>query len=381
MIKRDVSKRVLDLADQFPVVTITGPRQSGKTTLCKMLFPDKAYVSLENINNREFALNDPAGFLKKYSNGAVIDEIQRVPDLLSYIQEVVDFSDQKGLYILTGSQQFELLTTITQSLAGRTAIIKLLPFSYNEIYGDKQPSIEEVLYTGFFPRIFHDKINPTDMLSFYVNTYVERDLRLLINIKNLSLFENFLKLCAARTGQLLNFSSISNEIGVDLKTVKSWISILETSFIVKLLYPYYKNLNKRLVKTPKLYFLDSGLAAFLLGIRNKEQLENHPLKGELFETYVLGELWKNIYNNVGQDNLYFFRNHQGNEVDVVFDHVTSISQLEVKLTHTISSKLFNSLKYLPRSGYSVNNDCLLYGGDENYVRENINVKSWRNLKT
>ncbi|MCF6176092.1 MAG: ATP-binding protein [Victivallaceae bacterium] len=379
MIKREISERVLELSRKFPVVTITGPRQSGKTTLCRMLFPEKAYVSLENIDNREFALNDPKGFLQKFSSGAVIDEIQRVPELLSYIQEIVDFTDEKGFYILTGSQQFELLSSITQSLAGRTAVIKLLPFCYNEIYKNQNPSIEEVLYTGFYPRIFKEKINPTDMLSFYVNTYVERDLRLLLNIKNLSIFEAFLKLCAARTGQILNMSSVSNELGIDLKTVKSWLSILEASFIIKLLNPYYKNINKRLIKTPKLYFLDTGLAAFLLGIKNSEQLENHPLKGELFETYVIGELWKNTYNKVEQENLYFFRNHQGNEVDVIFDNVMSISQLEIKLTHTVKSKILSSLSYLTKAGYAVDDSYLVYGGDDNYRREGVNIKSWRNI--
>lgn len=379
MIKRDISERVLELRRKFPVVTITRPRQAGKTTLCKMLFPKKAYLSLEDIDNREFALNDPKGFLQKFSSGAIIDEIQRVPDLLSYIQEIVDSNDKKGFYILTGSQQFELLSSITQSLAGRTAVIKLLPFCYNEIYKSLNPDIEEVLYTGFYPRIFKEKINPTDMLAFYVNTYEERDLRLLINIKNLSVFEAFLKLCAARTGQIMNMSSVSNELGIDLKTVKSWLSILEASFIIKLLNPYYKNINKRLIKTPKLYFLDTGLAAFLLGIKNREQLENHPLKGELFETYVIGELWKNIYNKVEQENLYFFRNHQGNEVDVILDNVMSISQLEIKLTHTVKSKILSSLKYLAKAGYDIDDSYLVYGGDENYTREGVKIKSWRNI--
>lgn len=379
MIPRLVSDRVKQLSEQFPVVTITGPRQAGKTTLCKALFPDKPYVSLENLDDREFANNDPRGFLASVPSGAVLDEIQRVPSLLSYIQGVVDDSSLKGMFILTGSQQFELLSFLNQSLAGRTAIIKLLPFSYAEVYGDELPTMETVLYNGFYPRVFDDGIKPTDMYSFYLNTYVERDLRQLINIKDLSVFEVFLKLCAARTGQLLNYSSIANEIDVDIKTVKSWLSILEASYIVKILRPYYKSMNKRLVKTPKLYFLDTGLAAFLLGVKNADQLIAHPLKGELFETYVLGEIWKRKFNAVEPDNLFFYRDHQGNEIDVIGDNVISLSQLEVKLSRTISSRMLKPLSRLKKIGYSIENSFLVHGGEDSYERENSFVVSWRNV--
>lgn len=250
IIARNVADKVRRFASQYPVVTITGPRQSGKTTLCRMLFGDKQYVSLEDIDERQYAEKDPRGFLNRFPGGAVIDEIQRVPDLLSYIQTMVDEKQKDGLFIITGSQQSELLERISQSLAGRTALVRLLPFSYDEIYGNKDASsrsLEQVLYTGFYPRIFDKQLNPTEAMLFYVNTYVERDLRLLINVQDLSKFEIFLKLCAGRTGQILNLSALGNDAGINHATVKRWISVLEASYIVKLLRPYYKNFNKRLI--------------------------------------------------------------------------------------------------------------------------------------
>ncbi len=379
--KRDVSFHLKRLYKQYPVLTITGPRQSGKTTLCRRLFNKLDYISLEDISNRAFAEDDPKEFLKKYNSGVIIDEIQRVPDLLSYIQTVVDQKSRNGLFVLTGSHQFELMESITQSLAGRTAIIKLLPFSYNEIYKNKKCTIEQVLYSGFYPRIFKEKLNPTEMYSFYTNTYLERDVRQILYIQDLKLFENFLKICAGRNGQVVNYSSISDDCGVDHKTVKKWLSTLEASFIIKLLNPYYKNLNKRVIKSSKLYFFDSGLVCYLLGIKNAKQLENHPLIGSIFESYIVSEIWKNYYNNIIPDNFYFFRDSRGREVDIIFDKVVSLSQLEIKKSSVINPSFFQTLEYLKTLNQPVDKSYLIYGGEDSYRRQNTEIISWRNVKS
>jgi predicted AAA+ superfamily ATPase len=383
MIKREISKTVLRLARQYPVVTITGPRQSGKTTLCRMLFKEKDYVSLEDIDKRNFAQQDARGFLARFPHGAVLDEVQRVPELLSYIQTIVDHKQQAGFFILTGSQQFELLENISQSLAGRTALVKLLPLSYREAYGQakKPPSLERCLYTGLYPRIFDKKLNPSEAMAFYTSTYVERDLRMLINVKDLSKFEVFLKLCAGRTGQILNLSSLGNDCGVNHATIKSWISVLEASYIVKLLRPYYKNFNKRLVKSPKLYFLDTGLASFLLDIQNETQLKAHPLKGALFESFVIAELLKKRFNAGKPDNLYYFRDNVGNEVDLVCDNGNNVDQVEIKSGQTISGDFFKNLRFFSALNKEVRNSYLIYGGSESYIREAIHITGWQDIAT
>jgi len=378
-INRDITNALLRLSKQYPVVTITGPRQSGKTTLSKRIFCKHEYVSLEDISNRSFAEEDPKGFLERYNNGVIIDEIQRVPHLLSYIQTIVDEKDKKGLFILTGSNQFELMSSINQSLAGRTAIIKLLPLSYNELYKDKSPTVEEVIYKGFYPRIHKDNLNPTEMYSFYINTYVERDVRQIMNVQDLSIFIKFLKICAGRTGQIINYSSISNECGVDHKTVKKWLSVLETSYVIKLLQPYYRNINKRVTKSPKLYFYDTGLVCFLLGVNSPEHLNSHPLSGAIFETYVVSDIWKNYYNNVMADNLFYFHDSRGKEVDVIFDKVVSIDQMEIKMSKTINSSYFDNMSYLKSTFNIVDRSFLIYGGDESLNRSNVQIMSWRKI--
>jgi len=376
-ITRSIKNKVLEYTKYYPVITITGPRQSGKTTLCKMLFPNKPYVSLENLSMRKFAINDPEGFLEKYSNGAILDEIQRAPDLMSYIQTIVDEKDKTGMFILTGSQQFELMQNISQSLAGRTAIVRLLPFSFDEAYQNKKNvTLDKAIFTGFFPRIFDKKIPPLEAMSTYVSTYIERDLKLLINIKDLSSFEVFLKLCAGRTGQVINMSSLANDCGVSHNTIKSWISILETSFLIKLTRPYYKNFNKRLVKAPKLYFLDTALVCFLLGIQNPEQLETHPLKGAIFETYVLIELLKSRFNKGLPDNIYYFRDNIGNEVDFILDNGQEIDIIEVKAGKTINSSFFKNLNFLANISDIKTNKHLIYSGKENHTQNRTNILSW-----
>jgi predicted AAA+ superfamily ATPase len=381
MIPRDAASKAIELSRQYPVLTITGPRQSGKTTLCRMIFGDRDYVSLEDVDERQFAGSDPRGFLNRFPNGAVIDEIQRVPELLSYIQTIVDARQQEGFFILTGSQQFELLESLSQSLAGRTALLRLLPFTMDEAYDLKKdpPSLDEVLYTGFYPRIFDKGLSATEAMSFYVSTYVDRDLRLLINIKDLSKFEIFLKLCAGRTGQILNMSSLGNDCGINHATVKSWLSVLEASYLVKLMRPFYRNFNKRLIKAPKLYFLDSGLAAFLLDIQNPAQMATHPLKGALFESMVVSELLKQRFNKCRTDNLYYFRDNVGNELDVICDHGIQLDAVEIKAGQTVVNDFFKGFKYLSKLTDAIRNAYIIYGGDKAHIRKGVHIIGWRNM--
>ncbi len=382
MINRIISDKVLRLAKQYPVVTITGPRQSGKTTLCRHIFRDREYVSLEDLDERDFARSDPRGFLNRFPEGAVIDEIQRVPDLLSYIQTRVDEKGGSGHYILTGSHQFDLLDSIAQSLAGRTALVNLLPFSAEEIYPSKKktPSLEEMLYRGFYPRIHDRKLNPTEAMSFYVSTYIERDLRNIINIKDLSVFETFLKICAGRCGQVVNLSGIGNDCGINHSTVKNWLSVLEASGIVRMLHPYFKNFNKRLIKSPKLYFIDTGLAAYLLGITSPAQVSAHPLRGPLFECFAFSELLKMRFNAVKTDNLYYFRDNVGNEVDIIMDLGVSTQQVEIKSGMTFSDDFFKGLRYYTSLNKNAGASHLVYGGDKSLIRDNINVIGWKDIR-
>lgn len=382
MIKRAISDKILYYARHYPVVTITGPRQSGKTTLCKMLFPDKRYFSLENIDVRERARSDPRAFLEEgIKNGAIIDEIQRVPELVSYIQEIVDTKDRAGLFILTGSQNLHLLDTISQSLAGRTALAVLLPFSYDEIYGNKAVSIDKVLFTGFYPRIHHRKLNPTEALSFYVSTYLERDIRALINIKDLSKFEKFLKLCAGRAGQVMNLSGLANDCGINHNTAKSWLSVLEASYVIFFVRPHHANFGKRLIKAPRLYFTDVGLAAYLLDIYDKKHIATHPLRGPLFENFVVAELLKARLHHGRNGNIYFFRDNVGNEVDVILENGSSIKPVEIKLGSTISDDFFKGLRYYKKiNKKNCAKPVLIYGGIDDQKRSDFNVFSYRNAQ-
>ena len=294
MVTRHLQKQLLLLAKKMPVIAITGPRQSGKTTLLKTAFPSYDYVNLEHPPTRTLALNDPDHFLAQYNKGLIIDEAQRAPELFSYIQVVVDKKKKMGQYILSGSQNFSLIENISQSLAGRVVLVNLLPFSYKEMLEGKLKikNSEQLIFKGAYPAVYDRKISPAVYYSSYLNTYVERDVRQLVNVQNLSLFESFIKLLAGRVGQLLNLSELGNSLGVDHKTVKKWLSVLETSYIVYFVQPYHSNFNKRLVKTPKLYFYDTGLACNLLGIDDEKQLINHWAKGALFENMVINELLK-----------------------------------------------------------------------------------------
>lgn len=349
LINRDIEKIVLTVATQYPVVTITGPRQAGKTTLVRKLFPDKKYINLENPDQREFAQSDPRAFLSNLMDGAVLDEIQRTPELLSYLLDIVDTRQKNGQFILTGSNQFTLLQNITQSLAGRTVLLKLLPFSMHEI-GDltKDLSTDDFIFNGFYPAIYQEKRNPTIAYRSYYETYIERDLRQLLQIKDLALFQRFVRLCAGRIGQLLNASHLSNEVGVSVPTIKSWLSIMQASFVVLVLPPYYENINKRLTKSSKLYFYDVGLATYLLGIESPQQVSRDPLRGALFENLAIMELVKTRHNCGLDPNLYFYRDHHQNEVDVVFKSGNALIPIEIKSAQTFHADFLKGLQYFTK---------------------------------
>lgn len=383
MINRIAEKEALRLAQQYPVLTIVGPRQSGKTTLCQKVFGHYSYVSLENLEDRSLALNDPKSFLSRYTEPLIIDEIQRVPSLLSYIQNIVDQQRKNGAYIITGSQQFELMESLTQSLAGRTAILKLLPLTIQELKDHYQSnlSVEDYLYNGFYPRVYDQNLNPTEANSFYLSTYVERDIRSLINIKDYLLFERFLKVCASRTGQLVNLTSIGNECGLSHNTVSNWLSLLEASFILFRVPPHFKNFSKRITKSPKLFFYDVGFAAFLLGIERKEQLVNHPLKGALFETLVMGELLKARYNAVKGSNLFFFRDNSGHEVDCLLDQGTYCIPVEIKSSQTINESFFDNLQFYNGLQKNAARPVLIFGGRESYDRTHARVVSFLDINS
>jgi uncharacterized protein len=379
MIPRTLEDKLKEVAKKYPVVLLTGPRQSGKTTLCRRVFPKKDYVSFENPDVREFAQSDPKGLLEKYPQGAVFDEIQRVPELLSYIQGIVDERNKEGMYILTGSQNILLLKSVQQSLAGRVAILKLLPFSYHEIASLVEGfSLDKILYTGGFPRIFDKKLNPTETMRNYVESYVERDVRQIINVKNLSSFQRFLKLCAGRIGQILSLSSIGNDAGVSHTTVREWLSVLQASYIVYLLPAYYRNFNKRIVKSPKLFFYDVGLAAYLLGIDGPQYVSRDSLRGNLFENFVLIEMLKHFWAQARQAPLYYFRDNVGNEVDLLLAQGDRVVGVEFKAGQTINSEWFKSLEYLKKvMGDNVIARAVVYGGQESQKRTAFSIYSYK----
>lgn len=380
MIRRAVETHIRSLLRGFPIVTITGPRQSGKTTLAKVIFADRPYASLEDPDVRVAALEDPRSFLKRFPNGAVLDEVQRCPELFSYLQTVVDNDDRMGLFILTGSQQFGLLSGITQSLAGRTAFVELLPFSLGELAnaGRLAKDLDLMLHAGCYPPIYDREVPIRAWLSAYVTAYIERDVRQLIKIQDLETFQRFVRLCAGRTGQLLNLSSLATECGITHNTAKAWISVLEASYVVFLLRPHHANLNKRLVKSPKLYFYDVGLACWLLGIQTPGQIETHPLRGNIFETFIVSELMKSFFNRGERPPLYFWRDSHGNEVDVIVEQGHRLMPIEIKSGRTLTRESFTGLeKWGALAGDSVIQPTLVYGGEESYLHKGIQVRGWR----
>lgn len=365
----------------YPVVTITGPRQAGKTTLAKMAFPNMTYVNLEAPDEREFASRDPQGFLAQLPQGAILDEIQRLPQLLSYIQVMVDRLGRNGLFVLTGSHQFELQAAIVQSLAGRTALLTLYPLSIAELksFGTSFET-DEYLFHGFLPRIHANNQDPVKAYRNYFQTYVERDLRQIIQVKDLSTFESFLKLCAGRIGQLFNASSLASEVGVSYHTIEKWISVLEASFILTRLFPYFENFNKRIIKSPKIYFTEIGLATYLLGIEDLKQLSRDPLRGNLFENLVVIELMKSRLNRGLDPNLYFFREHNRNEIDVIYKSANALIPIEIKSSMTFNPDFMRSLhRFKSWVGDRMSTGYLVYAGKHQQAIGDLQVVNYKNL--
>ena len=377
MKSREVAQSLVSLASHYPVVTLTGPRQTGKTTLTKAVFPGHRYVSLEDPDLTEFARTDPRGFLDDLGPKAILDEVQREPALLSYLQRRVDEDPTPGRYILTGSENLALRQGIGQSLAGRTGLLTLLPFSLGEAYGNSPPDLDVALFRGLYPRIHDRDLPPSQALAFYVSTYVERDVRALAQIQDLTRFQSFLGLCAGRTAQLLNYSSLAADAGVSVNTAKSWVSVLEASYLVRRLMPYHGNITSRLSKSPKLYFVDVGLAAWLLGIREASQLQNHPLRGALFETLMVTEAWKAQENAADTSPMYFFRDSNQREIDLVRETGDGLDLYEIKSGRTITTDWFRQLAWGRENLPRVRNCRVVYGGAEGRIQSGIGIQSWR----
>ncbi len=372
MIKRELQSVIQLFAKTYPVITITGPRQSGKTTLAKMAFPNYDYCNLEHPENRLIAEKDPKSFFKQFPAPLIIDEVQRVPELLSYIQVLVDEEKKNGAYILTGSHQLTLNASISQSLAGRTALVTLLPFSLNELkLINKKFDRDELIYKGFMPRIYDQNQEPAALYRNYLHTYVERDVRQLINLKDLSRFENFLRLLAGRIGQIINLASLASDTGVSSPTISEWLSVLEASYIIYRLQPYYKNFGKRIIKSPKLYFVDVGLASYLLGIESIGQIARDPLLGGLFENMVVLDALKTRYNAGKDANLYFFRDNHNNEVDLLYKCGQKLVPVEIKASRTYNSDFYKGITHFFKIKGLGTTGHIIYSGEKTFNTNNI----------
>jgi predicted AAA+ superfamily ATPase len=380
MIPRVASALLDDIRSGYPVITLTGPRQSGKTTLARAAFADKPYVSLETPDEREFAASDPRGFLARWKDGAIIDEVQHVPALLSWIQSEVDAAGTMGRFVLTGSQNFSLMANITQSLAGRSALVQLLPLSIAELKaaGHLPEDLDAMLLRGGYPALHARPLNPARWLADYTMSYLERDVRQITQVHDLSAFQRFLRLCAGRTGQLLNLANLAQDTGVAQNTARAWLSVLEASYIVQLLPPHWRNLGKRVVKTPKLYFIDVALAVSLMGIQTTGQLAVHPLRGALFETLIVAEFLKARFNSGVPSNLYFWRDNVGLEVDLLIDEPEGLRPVEIKSSATVTDDLLKGLlKWLAVAGDTARQPRLVCGGPDNFTRSGIELRRWQ----
>jgi uncharacterized protein len=393
MIARHLARHLRRDAKFYPIVTLTGPRQSGKTTLARACFPDYTYVSLEDIDQREFAVEDPRGFIERYGESVIIDEAQRAPDLFSYLQTAVDKDDRPGRFVLTGSQNLLLMERISQSLAGRSGILHLLPFSRSEleqqeplakgdpeaIFGNSVSGLDcwRLIRSGFYPRIHERGIPPEIWLNDYLRTYVECDVRALVNVGDQETFERFLRLCAGRTGQLLNFAALGADCGIAPDTARRWISVLKTSFVVFLLRPHHENFNKRIIKSPKLYFYDTGLACALLGIRTDDQLFTHPARGALFENFIISEVVKAYTHDRRDPPLSFWRDQTGHEIDLLIEEAGQLYPVEIKSGATIKASHLEGLQRWNRlTGTPVENSRLIHSGAETRRQQDIAVCPW-----
>ena len=381
MIDRLLAPKILDLAKKFPIISLTGPRQSGKTTLLKNLLPNYRYVSLENPTTRAFAREDPTGFLKTYDQLVIFDEVQRVPELFSYLQTKVDEDQIMGQYVLSGSQNFLLLQNITQSLAGRVAILKLLPLSYAELSKATllSESIAYHIFTGNYPAIFGRNLLSDEFYSNYIETYVQRDVRELLAVKELSSFQTFLRLCAGRVGQPLNLSSLATDCGITSPTAKAWLSILESSYITFTLQPHYQNFNKRLIKSPKLYFYDTGLLCHLLNMTDAHQVETYYQRGSLFENAIIAEMSKNRFNRGLSPQFYFWQDSNRNEIDLLEEGAGTINLFEMKYSATINSEYFKNLRLYRELSSTGGDNFLIYAGEESQIRSNAKVIPWNQV--
>lgn len=377
--ERQISPKLQQFLGQYPVVTVMGPRQSGKTTLVRAVCKDYDYVSLEAPDTRAIALEDPIALLNQHPGRLIIDEIQHAPELLSYIQTRVDEKQQEGMYILTGSQQPEMHAALSQSLAGRTAILELLPLSQQELQqSNLQPQLEEQLLLGSFPRIYKKQLDPTQYYRDYVKTYLERDVRQLIHLKDLLLFQKFIKLCAARTACVLNMSNLANEVGVSHHTINHWLAVLQASYLIRLLPPYFENFGKQSIKSPKLYFIDVGLAAYLLEIESAAQLARDPLRGNLFETFIVMDLIKTRCNQALEPNLYYYRDAQRHEVDLIYKQGNLLIPIEIKATQTYRPEHKKGLKFFAKLvGERLGKPKLIYVGDKTISLQDCDLLSYR----